>query len=86
MLDYDVRYMHTSSGPTIDKQVIVHAIKSQREAQELTQEQVASRLGWNKQVISDIESGKAVSLEKVMLLSKFFGISLDDLRDQAISA
>lgn len=78
--------MDTSTTPRIDKHAIGQIIKDERESKELTQEQLASEFGWHKQVISDIESGKAVSLEKVMLLSRFFGISLDDVRDRAVTA
>jgi transcriptional regulator with XRE-family HTH domain len=76
--------MEASTSPTIDKQLIGRTIRSHRESKNLIQEQVASRFGWNKQVISDLESGKAVSLEKVMAVSKFFDISLDDLRGIAL--
>lgn len=70
--------------PGIDKHAIGTAIRSKREQRSLTQDQLASQFGWNKQVISDVESGKAVSLEKLMVLSGFLKISLDGLRDSVL--
>lgn len=69
----------------LDKFALGQEIKKMREAKHLTQEDVASHFCWQKQVISDIETGKAISLEKLMLLSEYFGVSLDSLKDIALA-
>lgn len=60
-------------------------IKRIRLARNLTQDAVASHFNWDKQVISDIETGKAISLVKLILLSNYFEVSLDSFKDIALS-
>ncbi|HRH44695.1 MAG TPA: helix-turn-helix transcriptional regulator [Pyrinomonadaceae bacterium] len=68
----------------LDKFALGQQIKKIREDKNLTQEQVAASFNWQKQVISDIETGKAISLEKLMLLSNYFEVSLDVFKDIAL--
>lgn len=70
--------------PTINKYAIGQVVKSHREVRGMTQEQLANEFGWNKQIISDIESGKSVTLEKLMLISTFLCFSIDAIRPIAV--
>lgn len=46
----------------------------------LSQEQLADKIGVSRQAISKWESGSSTpELEKLILLSEFFGVSIDDL-------
>lgn len=69
----------------LDKIALGLQLKAIREAKLLTQEDVAAHFNWQKQVISDAETGKAISLEKLMLLSEFFEVSLDSFKDVALT-
>lgn len=68
----------------LDKTALGLKIKEIRESKRLTQDDVAAVFAWNKQVISDIETGKAQSLEKIMLLSEYFEVSLDAFKKAAL--
>lgn len=70
----------------INKAALGQELKRVREAKNLTQEQVAEHFNWQKQVISDIETGKAISLEKIILLSNYFDVSLDSFKPIALSS
>ena len=51
-----------------------------RKIRQLTQEEVADRIGVTRQSIAKWESGETVpDLEKCRLLAELFGVSLDDL-------
>lgn len=72
-------------SPRLNKLALGQEIKRIREEKGITQDKVASHFDWQKQVISDIETGKAISLEKLILLSDFFGVSLDSFKPIALS-
>lgn len=76
--------MKLTENYKINKIALGCKFKELRERQSLTQEEVAKHFGWQKQVVSDLENGKAVSLEKFLLLADLFLVSLDGLKDTAL--
>jgi transcriptional regulator with XRE-family HTH domain len=77
--------MKIKDAHKINKLVLGQKFKQLRESRNLTQEEVASYFNWKKQVISDLETGKAFSLEKFLLLGDFFGVSFEDLKEVAVT-
>lgn len=76
--------MQVTEFPRINKIALGLKFKELRETKQLTQEEVAVHFKWQKQVLSDVETGKALSLEKCILLSDFYGASLDELKNLAL--
>lgn len=59
---------------------ISQRIRSERQAAEWTQEQLADRIFVSKRTISNWETGKTIpDIESVLRLSTIFKLSLDDL-------
>lgn len=59
---------------------ISQRIKSERQAVEWTQEQLADRIFVSKRTISNWKTGKTIpDIESVLRLSTIFKLSLDDL-------
>lgn len=63
----------------LDKELLGKLMRRHREADGRTQSELALTLGWHKQTISDIETGKAASLEKIFTLASELCISLDEI-------
>jgi transcriptional regulator with XRE-family HTH domain len=74
-----------NAGQKLNKAKLGQEIKRIRESKNLTQEDVANHFNWHKQAVSDIETGKAQSLEKIMLLSNFLDVSLDSFKTAAFT-
>jgi Predicted transcriptional regulators len=74
-----------TSPKKLDKVALGNEIKRIRKSKNLTQDDVAAAFSWHKQIVSDIETGKAQSLEKIMLLSDYFGVSLDSFKEIALT-
>lgn len=63
----------------LDKELLGKLLQRHREANGKTQTDLARDLGWHKQTISDIECGKAASLEKIFTLARELCVSLDEI-------
>ena len=68
-----------------NKSAIGARLRLLREAKGLTQKDVAAALGMNEQVISDAETAKALSVEKLMRFSEYYGESLDNFKEVALA-
>lgn len=76
--------MRLNGNHKINKTALGQKFKQLRESRHLTQEEIATYFGWQKQVVSDLETGKAFSLEKFLLLGDFFSTPLDELKEIAM--
>jgi len=61
-------------------------LRSVRESRKLTQEEVATNIGWSRTTLVAIERGRqAVSLDQLVQLAARYGVSIDSLIPLAIT-
>lgn len=74
MIIKDKKYLDSKYG----KMNLARFLKSYRLTENLTQLEIAQKLGWSKGTICDIESGNVfIGIARAKLLANITGISLD---------
>jgi transcriptional regulator with XRE-family HTH domain len=64
--------------------VIQRAIRAERARVGLTQSELAKRLGWSRQVITNIENGdRSIGVHELPALCKALGVTLNELSRDA---
>ncbi len=60
--------------------IVAENLATLRKSKHLTQQELAEKIGYSDKLVSKWEQGKAIpSLDKLMMLSSFYNVSLDEL-------